>query len=61
MWMRKISLLLCSLILVIMTACSSSLGGDAKTVDPDKAEEAVNAPAEATNEQPTNDSSSQEY
>lgn len=60
MWMRKISLLFCSLILVIMTACSSGSGGDAKTVEPDKAEEAVNAPAEATNEQPTNESSSEE-
>lgn len=60
MWMRKISLLFCSLILVIMTACSSGSGGDAKTVEPGKAEEAVNAPAEATNEQPTNESSSEE-
>ena len=60
MLMRKISLLFCSLILVIMTACSSGSGGNAKTVEPGKAEEAVNAPAEATNEQPTNESSSQE-
>ncbi|ANY75923.1 ABC transporter substrate-binding protein [Paenibacillus ihbetae] len=60
MWMRKISLLFCSLILVIMTACSSGSGGDAKTVEPGQAEEAVNAPAEATNEQPTNESSSEE-
>ena len=60
MWMRKISLLFCSLILVIMTACSSGSGGDAKTVEPGKAEEAVNAPAEATNEQPTNESTSEE-